>query len=387
MTCKLGGIDIIKAGMDRLSLEYIFRDGYFRDKHYRKLEFEFILVDELYDQRHAQVVELFKNVYYKFKHVRAEHYPYASLSINFNLGARNATGKYIIFLGDYVYPPANLLTRTWEIMEQYPLTILGYCNLAYDYPEIDLTDAEKNKISIFKNGFSSVQFAGKITRKDNILGYYQRRIAPNLHLVHKIDGFFCVAKKDLVFLNGYDEAIIKDEVNQDEDFLMRSQYNGLKFLCDPTLVVKRFRNQVYTFEKSVLTPGKTVPYLRTAEIYKQRYKKITGSVFERVDDFNGYEDRRGWNVVNIVMHPDRFKFADMLECHGYRVLALDQIAHYKVCQAVMFLKADKTYSPEAAIFMVTETGQIFSPEGEFVPVDELPQKIQQYYNKQVLIND
>jgi hypothetical protein len=370
MTCKLGGIDVLKAGMDGL--------------HRLPGGFEFILVDELYDQRHEEVAKLFDGVLYKFKHVRAEHYPYASLSINFNLGARNATGKYVIFLGDYVYPTPNLVTRTWEVLEKWPECIMGFCNLAYAYPELDLSDPEKNKISIFKNSFSPKQFTS-LTRKDNQLGYYQRRIADNLHVVNKIDGFMAVSKKMLQFLNGYDEAIVGDEYNQDEDFLLRAFFNHLRFICDPTIIIRRFRNLDYGLEKNILTPGKTVPYKRTTQIHDSRLKRALESMYNRLDNFNGYEDRTGWEIVNVLMYPRRFEFASLLEEHGYRVLAIDNIAENQIGNCVLFISDNKNYYSGGAIFSVTDNGEIFNPDGNLVLEKDLPTEIQKYAHKRVNI--
>lgn len=90
-----------------------------------KEDFEWIILDDLYEQRHEEVARLATS--YRIKHLPSGvDSPYKRPSEAINRGLVRADGELVHFMNDYIELTPQLLERHWELYQAYgPRVVIG----------------------------------------------------------------------------------------------------------------------------------------------------------------------------------------------------------------------------------------------------------------------
>lgn len=105
ITFRPGYIDLMCAALDRQTMP--------------KKDWEWVLVDDLWEQRH-DVVQSYVGDSINLKHIPPrEIKEYSATATAFNTGLRVAKGELVYFMSDYMYPHPRCLARHWQLYQQH----------------------------------------------------------------------------------------------------------------------------------------------------------------------------------------------------------------------------------------------------------------------------
>lgn len=138
-TCRIGGVDMVAEG--------------FANQNF-KGSAELVISDELAHLRSEIVKEYLDFFSFKYKHVKAENWPFPCVPSTVNKGVKKASGRYLVLMGDYTYPDKDFLSKAYNLIAKHKNSIIFFEVATYPFPEIDMPlSMDKHAISIFKNGF------------------------------------------------------------------------------------------------------------------------------------------------------------------------------------------------------------------------------------------
>lgn len=84
-------------------------------------DFEWVVVDKLYDQRKDAVAEYMKDSPLNFKHVPEPKKDKAyNLAKADNAGIKNSSGELLVWLQDFILIPTDGLQKYWDLYQQHP---------------------------------------------------------------------------------------------------------------------------------------------------------------------------------------------------------------------------------------------------------------------------
>ena len=109
-TYRLGGLDVLASSLKNQSFS----------------DFEFILVDCLYDFRRENIAKYMSKAGVKFRHLKPDpfKFPIDAVASCRNTGLRAAKGELILWWVDYTYAPPDCLEKHYQLFKEK-----GYCSM------------------------------------------------------------------------------------------------------------------------------------------------------------------------------------------------------------------------------------------------------------------
>jgi hypothetical protein len=346
----MGGIDVLFQGLERQKF-----DG----------SFELVLVDELYDYRHLNILE-YKKAFKRFSlnHIRGEISDIFAITRNANSGIRQSRGRNIFLCGDYHYLPEKFLASGCDILDSIPLSMVAHQFTSYAPPE--LCFLQPQLISAFVEPFNPSMF-DKISRYSNHLPYRSRNYRGSIYVseTKQAQGNVALRKEDLLYLNGYDTAI--PFVGCDEDLVMRAVVSGLRIFVDLKIMLQRFRFEDDSKDKKVLYWNKQ-PHdmekllVMSEKLREEKYK----SGISRIDAHLGICDRTGFYNRNIIIKSKRYSWLrPRLNRLGYTVFNYDMMQHGIVINESILMMDDVTEN-----FIISATWAETASDSELIDIIE-----------------
>jgi len=275
-------------------------------KNQRFKDFEWILIDDLYDLRGDLVKEhldkIGLNYIYKPPRKLVDYFAAAS---SWNTVFLYAKGELLYFLNDYEFPLSKCLERHWSIYKKYgPKVIISGITMSHTVPMIDLTFLDlynphpKYQLNIFKD----LEEPRTINPEIGILPL-EHEVEPlvyqtNIHELARVGrrGWWAgrndSAPLELCLdLNGFNEGFDGVWGGQDVDFHERAEEAyGAKYMVDGSLDVLSLElPNPFAGQKRQTKDLRA----RDQEMYKIRDEYTRGKhYFKSFNDWNIREERK-----------------------------------------------------------------------------------------------
>lgn len=313
-TYRVGGVDVAFHSL----------------KNQKMKNFEFVLIDELYDARHELVEEKAREMGINLKHVRPMTISKSSFSTQWNAGFVYASGELIFTLDDYTYLPPDTLQRHWDayVKSKRTATLTGVCNeiefpeAKYSFPIMkgkEFLHGEPDYYSVFKEPAEKIfPDKMKLIREDgrwavweeDAEGYLpQGTLKVYVNVSIPLD--ICVA------LNGFDVGYDAGDGYRDQDLYARAEIYGHRFVFDPGCKIYHAEHakpfpRVFTEKTYRDHPEGLDPLDVNAGYFRSRLKAIYSSQGALLPAMNPYSIASARGLVGstpVAPREPKFRFA------------------------------------------------------------------------------
>lgn len=189
-------------------------------------DFEWILVDELYDERKDEVAEYVKDI--KIKHIKPrpkEEGHVWNLAHAYNDGFKQCEGELVVGYDDFIWLKGNALELFWEDYQAHPEAI--FTGTGHKAPAPATVNPE-GKITIFEKPYTQIPVG--IKEADTRIDGNQDLIEVN-HTYWEL-AWSAIPRKVLYDLGGFDEEADRHYCGQDRNFGLRVFLSNRKVFLD-----------------------------------------------------------------------------------------------------------------------------------------------------------
>lgn len=236
ITKRYGGIDIL---VDALS------------KQDHKGKWEWILVDELYNERHKEVEEYVKEHLPNIEFIHTPHKMTKpvrkhNLVNSLNTGLLRSHGELIVWLQDYIWVQPDSLSRYWTNYNAFPNRIIGGLKNHYSGP---VPDNEKGLVSIWNDYWEGDPVEKCVlTEKDD--RYKSINAEPESVLVESLPIVYEMCNASMpyalaVALNGLDEKYDEGRGYDNQNLSFRAKALGYATVIDMCNIAREFNHWEY----------------------------------------------------------------------------------------------------------------------------------------------
>ena len=277
-TARWGGLDVLFHSMQQQLMS----------------DFEVILVDEFWEQRHVWASRYFSEARFAFVHVPPRRKcSYYDNALGFNTGIALAKGELVVFLVDYTWVPPEYLQTHWDFYKANPGWSLSCYLDRYPLPAQKMRRGLEDDclLTAFEIEFTADAAEGFFSTNEPI--YRERR---GLVGIPK-EGGLVEMPGDVVYLlgesvplavlrelNGLDERYDGGYGSNDVDLGTRANHIGWRFGLYPRPLLKKL-----TLSNQAQIPGAAKQRVRQPEdnykFFEHRRRAITeGKELARVPD-------------------------------------------------------------------------------------------------------
>ena len=237
-----------------------------RNKYYQNLEV--LVVD---NRSHDDSVNMIEDRFPWVHVLKSENKGLAAAN---NLGAKHATGDYLIFLGADGYPRIDTIGKLVEYMQEHPEVGIASPRLSLQGGEPD-KDASRSFPTPW-NSFTKLTGLYKLFPKSNLFGSYFKRF-DDIHNPYETDacvtGFMLIPSSLYAKIGGFDQDYFA--YGEDLDICYRMKQAGYKVMYLPHLESGHLKTRLNE-KKASLSDKLTMAHSSTKAMrlfLKKNYKK------------------------------------------------------------------------------------------------------------------